>query len=247
MITAKAKKKTKTKYCLNALLKLCFWPLFWNLLLLLLPPDGCPLKILLLSRCALLPQLPSSCPLKPQLPSGCPWKLQYRSRGPSSSGCSVATEICQCLKSCHFSYTYWSSRNIKANTLLSFEKDHSLHFEINILTQLLFKFFLSIINVWHFHWALQDRSHKACIPVAQGVLVYRRGTGSVGQGGCQGFQAPFSSISFLADCLKWPITVGGTESKNLTTSSLEYFIISAAEGTPICLNLIPGFCSPWGH
>lgn len=27
--------------------------------------------------------------------------------------------------------------------------------------------------------------------------------------------APFSSISFSADCLKWPIAVGGTESKSL--------------------------------
>ena len=172
-------KASTSKYCLNALLKLCFWPLFWNLFLLLLPPDRCPLKLLLLSRCTLLPRLLSICPLKPQLPSRCPWKLQCGSRGPSSSGCSMATEICQGLESCHFSYTYWFSRNIKANTLLSFEKDHSLHFGINTLTQLLFKFFPSITNVWHFHWALQDHGHKARITFAQGVLVYRRGTGNV--------------------------------------------------------------------
>ncbi|KAB0373792.1 hypothetical protein FD755_014048 [Muntiacus reevesi] len=36
-----------------------------------------------------------------------------------------------------------AGRDIKANTLLSFEKDHSLHFGINSLTQLLFKFFLN--------------------------------------------------------------------------------------------------------
>ena len=62
-------KASTSKYCLNALLKLCFWPLFWNLFLLLLPPDRCPLKLLLLSRCTLLPRLLSICPLKPQLPS----------------------------------------------------------------------------------------------------------------------------------------------------------------------------------
>lgn len=45
--------------------------------------------------------------------------------------------------------------------LLSLEKDHSLHFGVNILTQLLFKFFPSITNVWHFNWALQDHGHKA--------------------------------------------------------------------------------------
>lgn len=44
--------------------------------------------------------------------------------------------------------------------LLSFEKDHSLHFGINILTQLLFKFLPSITNVWHFNWAPQDHGHK---------------------------------------------------------------------------------------
>ena len=50
---------------------------------------------------------------------------------------------------------------------------------------------------------------------------------------------PFASISFSADCLKWPIAVGGTESKSLMASLLEAFIISVAEGTPIRLNLIP--------
>ena len=40
-------------------------------------------------------------------------------------------------------FCYWCSRDIKANTLLSFEKDHFLHFGINSLIQLLFKFFLN--------------------------------------------------------------------------------------------------------
>ena len=96
-------KSSTSNYCPNALLKLCFWPLFWNLLLLLPPPDCRPLKLLLLSRCPLTSWLPSCCPLKPQLASHCPWKLRYPSCGPSSSGCSVATESCQCRESCHFS------------------------------------------------------------------------------------------------------------------------------------------------
>lgn len=45
--------------------------------------------------------------------------------------------------------------------LLPFEKDHSLHFGINILSQLLFKFLPSITNVMHFNWAPQDHGHKA--------------------------------------------------------------------------------------
>ena len=96
-------KSSTSNYCPNALLKLCFWSLFWNLLLLLPPPDCRPLKLLLLSRCPLTSWLPSCCPLKPQLASHCPWKLRYPSCGPSSSGCSVATESCQCRESCHFS------------------------------------------------------------------------------------------------------------------------------------------------
>ena len=86
-------KSSTSNYCPNALLKLRFWPLFWNLLLLLPPPDRCPLKLLFLSRC----------PLKLLFPSRCPLKLRYPSRGPSSSGCSVATESCQRRESCHFS------------------------------------------------------------------------------------------------------------------------------------------------
>ena len=122
-------KSSTSGYCPNALLKLRFWPLFWNLLLLLPPPDRCPLKLLLLSRCPLPPRLPSRCPLKPRLPSRCPRKLRYPSHGPSSSGCSVATESCQLWIMPLFLYfCYWCSRDIKANTLLSFEKDHSLHF-----------------------------------------------------------------------------------------------------------------------
>ena len=122
-------KSFTSSYCPNALLKLCFWPLFWNLLLLLPPPDCCPLKLLLLSHCPLTLRLPSRCPLKPRLPSHCPRKLRYPSHGPSSSGCSVATESCQLWIMPLFLYfCYWCSRDIKANTLLSFEKDHSLHF-----------------------------------------------------------------------------------------------------------------------
>jgi len=64
-------KSFSSNFCRNALLKLCFWPLFWNLLLLLPPPDCCPLKLLLLSHCPLTPRLFSRCPLKPQLPSPC--------------------------------------------------------------------------------------------------------------------------------------------------------------------------------
>ena len=64
-------KSSTSNYCPNTLLKLCFWPLFWNLLLLLPPPDCCPLKLLLLSHCPLTPRLFSHCPLKPQLPSPC--------------------------------------------------------------------------------------------------------------------------------------------------------------------------------
>ena len=46
--------------------------------------------------------------------------------------------------------------------------------------------------------------------------------------------APFSAVSFSADCLKWPIAVGGTESRSLMASLLEAFITSVAEGTAIC-------------
>ena len=98
-------KSSTSSYCPNALLKLCFWPLFWNLLLLLPRPDCCPLKLLLFSHCPLTPRLLSRCPLKPPLPSCCPRKLWYPSRGPSNSGCSVATESCQRCESCDFSCT----------------------------------------------------------------------------------------------------------------------------------------------
>ena len=37
-------KSSTSNYCPNALLKLCFWPLFWNLLRLLPSPDLCSLK-----------------------------------------------------------------------------------------------------------------------------------------------------------------------------------------------------------
>ena len=37
-------KSSTSNYCPNALLKLCFWPLFWNLLPLLPFPDRCSLK-----------------------------------------------------------------------------------------------------------------------------------------------------------------------------------------------------------
>ena len=99
-------KSSTSNYCLNALLKLCSWPLFWKLLLLLPPADDhCPLKLLLLSYCPLTPWLPLCCPLKLWLPSCCPQKLWYPSHGPSSSGCSVARESCQCHESCHFPCT----------------------------------------------------------------------------------------------------------------------------------------------
>ena len=88
-------KPSASNYCPNVLLKLLFWPLLWNLLVLLPPPDCCPLKLLLFPHY----------PLEPQLPSRCPEKLWCPSCGPSSSGCSVATESCQHRESCHFSYT----------------------------------------------------------------------------------------------------------------------------------------------
>ena len=99
-------KSSTSNYCLNALLKLCSWPLFWKLLLLLPPADDhCPLKLLLLSYCPLTPWLPLCCPLKLWLPSCCPQKLWYPSHGPSSSGCSMGTESFLCRESCHFSCT----------------------------------------------------------------------------------------------------------------------------------------------
>lgn len=70
-------KSSTSNYWPNALLKLRFWPLFWNLLLLLLPPpDRCPLKFLFPSRCPLKLLFPPRCPLKPRLPSRCPLKLR---------------------------------------------------------------------------------------------------------------------------------------------------------------------------
>lgn len=91
----------------NALLKLRFWPLFGDLLLLLPPPGRCPLKFLLPPRCPCPRKflLPPRCPLKePRLPSRWPLPPRYPSGGPSSSGCSVATVSCQRLESCHFSF-----------------------------------------------------------------------------------------------------------------------------------------------
>ena len=61
-------------------------------------------------------------------------------------------------------WSHWTKGRLQQRPqpyLLSFEKDHSLHFGINILTQLLFKFFPSITYVWHFNWAPQDHGHKA--------------------------------------------------------------------------------------
>ena len=92
-------KSSTSNYCPTTLLKLYFWPLFWNLLLLLPPPDCCPLKLLPLWHCPLTPRLPSRSPLKPRWPSHCPRKLRYPSRGLSSSGCSAATESGPCRES----------------------------------------------------------------------------------------------------------------------------------------------------
>ena len=195
-------KSSTSSYCPNALLKLHFWPLFWNLLLLLPLPDHCLLK-LLLSRCPLTPWLPSHCPLKPRLPSRCPRKLRYPSCGPSSSGCGHRKLPVPWIMPLFLYFCYWCSRDIKANTLLSFEKDHPLHFGISILTQLLFKFFPSITNAWHFSWAPQDHGHKARFWGDQGVLVYWRGTRNVGQGCCQGFHSPL----LLNQLLGWLLEV----------------------------------------
>lgn len=41
--------------------------------------------------------------------------------------------------------------------------------------------------------------------------------------------APFSSISFSADCLKWPMAVGGTESKSLCENETS---VSVTTGKP---------------
>ena len=131
-------KSSISNCCPNALLKLCFWPLFWHLLLLLPPPDRSPLKLLLLSCCPRTPWLPLHCPLKPRLPSRCPWKLWYPSLGPSSSGCGHRKLPALWIMPFFLYFCYWCSRDIEANTLLSFEKDHSLHFGISISTQLLF-------------------------------------------------------------------------------------------------------------
>ena len=127
-------------------------------------------------------------------------------------------------------FCYWWSRDIKANTLLSFEKDCSLYFGINILTQLLFKFFASITNVWHFSWAPQDHGHKACSWADEGALVYWHETRNVGQGSARASMSPFSLVSFSADYLKWPTTVGGTETNSLMACLLDTFIIYVSEG-----------------
>ena len=145
-------------------------------------------------------------------------------------------------------WSHWTKGRLQQRPqpyLLSFEKDHSLHFGINILTQLPFKFFPSIANVWHFSWAPQGHGHRARFGADQGALVYRRSPGKAGQGCSQAFRSALSATSCSADLLKWPVTVGGTESRSLMASLLEAFIISVAEGTTICLNLIPAFCSAW--
>ena len=100
-----AKYISTSNYGWNSLLKLHFWSLFLNWLFLLSSLDCYPVKLLLLSHCPLTPWFPQHCPLKPGLPSHCPWRLQYPPHGPSSSGCSIATENCQHHESCHFSCT----------------------------------------------------------------------------------------------------------------------------------------------
>ena len=90
-------KSSTSNYCLNALLKLCSWPLFRKLLLSLPPADHCPLKLLLLSHCPLTPRLPSRCPLKPWLPSLC--KSTQVGSGFSWSTCFMCSSVLRAMGS----------------------------------------------------------------------------------------------------------------------------------------------------
>ena len=90
-------KSSTSNYCPTTLLKLYFWPLFWNLLLLLPPPDCCPLKLLPLWHCPLTPRLPSRCPLKPWLPSLC--KSTQVGSGFSWSTCFMCSSVLRAMGS----------------------------------------------------------------------------------------------------------------------------------------------------
>ena len=118
-----------------------------------------------------------------------PRKLHYSSCGPSSSGCSVATESCQRCESCHFSYTSVTDAVRMSKQTPCFPLRKTIPFT-------------SITNVCHFNRAPQNHGHKAHFWVAQGALVYWPGPGEVGQGGCQGFQGsllPSQLLSWLLE------------------------------------------------
>ena len=84
-------KSFTSNYYPNALLKLCFWSLFWNLLLLLPLPDHCLLKLLLLSHCPLTPDISVALVLSPEALTAFPLSLEVAISfcGPYSSGCKV--------------------------------------------------------------------------------------------------------------------------------------------------------------
>ena len=75
-------KSSTSNYCPNALLKLCFWPLFWNLLRLLPSPDLCSLKFEV-KWSEVAQSCPTLCdPMDCSLPGFfCPWIFPGNSTG----------------------------------------------------------------------------------------------------------------------------------------------------------------------
>ena len=95
-------KSSVSNYSLNALLELCFWLLFQSVTFV---ATSWSLSSEASISFLLSPGPLADCSLQPGLPSHCSPKLPPPSQGLSSSGCSMATESCQCHESCHFSCT----------------------------------------------------------------------------------------------------------------------------------------------
>ena len=167
-----------------------------------------PLLIAVLGSSCLFPAVPDTSAALVLAPSSCcPRKLRHPSRGPSGSGCSVAAESCQCRESYHFSCTSVTDAVGMSKQTPCFPLKKTIPFT-------------SITNVWHFNRALQDHGHKARFWVAQADVAPDKWA----RAAAGASRAPFSPVSFSADCSKWPRAVGGRvpESDGIFARSFYY-------------------------